>query len=323
MRKEYKYDVAFSFLAKDESKALELADLLKSRLSTFIYSEKQKELAGRDGEVAFNQVFADEARVVVILYRQEWGAKSWTKIEETAIRNRAHDEGYDFTIFIPMEPNITLPKWVPKNRLWIGLERWGINSAAAVIEARVQEQGGNPHEESLEETAARKHDEIQKEIQRQEFLRSQESLNLARTELHQLPKIFQDRMKALPFDPREVGNIWWPHGIFGLDIMIGKFGLSLDLRYKVANAFDDAHLEVALWRGVPRRPGRPYVGNPVKSKSVTYKIDVENNALGWRLQDSNKRLITTSQLAEESLKLLIDFVHECAFEPQREQLWDY
>jgi hypothetical protein len=46
----FKYDVAISFQGKDEALATEIADLLQDRFSTFIYSKKQDELAGRDGE---------------------------------------------------------------------------------------------------------------------------------------------------------------------------------------------------------------------------------------------------------------------------------
>jgi hypothetical protein len=42
----YKYDVAFSFLDRDESLARELARLLAPKTS-FVYSEQQAELAGR------------------------------------------------------------------------------------------------------------------------------------------------------------------------------------------------------------------------------------------------------------------------------------
>lgn len=47
----FKYDVAFSFLGRDEPLAVQLRDLLERRVRTFIYSdaERQATLAGRDG----------------------------------------------------------------------------------------------------------------------------------------------------------------------------------------------------------------------------------------------------------------------------------
>jgi len=115
---DYKFEVAFSFCKVDESLASKMNDLLQDRYSTFIYFEKQKEIAGKDGEIEFGKVFRSESRVVVILYRSEWGNTSWTRIEETAIRDRAFDKGYDFTLFIPTENNIKMPEWLPRQRLW-------------------------------------------------------------------------------------------------------------------------------------------------------------------------------------------------------------
>ena len=110
--KDYKYDVAFSFLAEDEELATKINDLIYDRVKTFIYSRRQDELAGTDGEQTFNLVFGTEARTVFVLYRKGWGETPWTRIEETAIRNRAFEEGYDFVLFAPMDKPTTVPKWL-------------------------------------------------------------------------------------------------------------------------------------------------------------------------------------------------------------------
>ena len=34
----------------------------------------------------------------------------------------------------PIDKSAKVPDWLPKNRIWIGLERWGIEGAAGVIE---------------------------------------------------------------------------------------------------------------------------------------------------------------------------------------------
>jgi hypothetical protein len=52
MTEEFEYDVAFSFNALDEGIATQLNDLLSPRLKTFIYSERQREIAGTDGQEA-------------------------------------------------------------------------------------------------------------------------------------------------------------------------------------------------------------------------------------------------------------------------------
>ena len=75
MSDEFKYEVAFSFLQEDEQLAIEIADRIRDRVCTaiFVYSERQNELAGVDGVEKFSLVFAEESRIVLILYRQNWG----------------------------------------------------------------------------------------------------------------------------------------------------------------------------------------------------------------------------------------------------------
>ena len=151
----YKHDVAFTFLAQDQLMAVELNDLLQDRMSTFLYTERQLDLVGKDGEVELSRAFGEEARIVVILYRDEWGSTPWTRVEQDAIRNRAHDIGYDFCLLISLNNPATAPVWYPKTRIWYGLKQYGIESLAAVIELRVQEAGGAPRQETLQDRKAR------------------------------------------------------------------------------------------------------------------------------------------------------------------------
>jgi hypothetical protein len=95
---QFTYDVAFSFLTEDEPTAVRLNDILKTRLNTFLYTERQKELAGTDGEITFKRVFEHDARTAVVLYRSGWGERRWTSVEQRGIRERAfnHNYGYRF-----------------------------------------------------------------------------------------------------------------------------------------------------------------------------------------------------------------------------------
>jgi hypothetical protein len=70
--KEFLYDIAISFLAKDEPLAAQLADQFEGRQRVFVYSKKQEALAGTDGEQTFNDVYGKQARLVVVLYRLGW-----------------------------------------------------------------------------------------------------------------------------------------------------------------------------------------------------------------------------------------------------------
>ena len=157
---QYEYDIAFSFLDRDENLASNLNDLLRDRVKTFLYTERQMELAGTEGDETFARVFRESARMVVVLFRPEWGKTKWTRVEETAIRSRAFELGFQFLKFIPLADPPGVPVWLPPTQIWVGLEKWGVDGAAAILEERLRELGAHPHQETVEEHAARTAREI-------------------------------------------------------------------------------------------------------------------------------------------------------------------
>lgn len=272
---DFKYDVAFSFVAGDEGLAAQLNDLLQDRLKTFLYSERQAQIAGTDGEQSFNEVFARQARCVVILHRETWGNTNWTRIEETAIRNRAHDEGYDFALFVPLGDAPAVPRWVPKNRLWIGLERWGITAAAAVIEARAQELGAAPQAETLEDRAARHARQTTFEGEKADalsnytgvvafnagFQRVAEALSLGVERLNSAQdttKFSFQRFDASPLSNAIVKGL--PNGF------------TLIRKIEFANSLENAWLEAIIWDGPPMLPNRVYFERLEMKRTKRYRL---------------------------------------------------
>lgn len=180
----FKYDIAFSFLSEDESLAYELNARLKDRVTTFLYSERERqaELAGRDGDEQLARVYGQEARTVVVLYRRGWGERGFTSAESTAIRDRAREFGYEFLTFVPLDEPRNVPVWLPKTRLWLDLKRVGLDTAAVVFESRVSEQGGEPREQSLEALAEQTVRQAREAEERWRFLNSSEVADRARAE---------------------------------------------------------------------------------------------------------------------------------------------
>jgi hypothetical protein len=132
----------FSFLAEDEPTARALSEKLAGRVSTFVFSRQQNDLAGKDGVEEFSAVFRRRSRLVAILYRHGWGTTKWTRIEETAIKERFLDDGMSFLLIIAMQPHPTLPAWLPKTRIYFDMTEFGLDSAVGAIIARFQEAGG-------------------------------------------------------------------------------------------------------------------------------------------------------------------------------------
>ncbi|MEW6410027.1 MAG: hypothetical protein AB1488_07940 [Nitrospirota bacterium] len=305
---EYKYDVAFSFLADDEELATEINNLIQDRLATFIYSEKQKELAGTDGEETFNRVFGSEARTVFILYRKGWGETSWTCIEETAIRNRAYEERYDFVLLAPLDKPPTVPKWLPKNRIWIGLERWGIEGAASVIEARVQEAGGTPREETVKDRVDRLSREIEAEKEKKAFIDSPDGVKVANEEVSLL---FSELEKVVSStgDKLNIESGRNECAIYG-------DGFSVYFRWSssFSNTLDSSALYLSLWEGsVSIRSGRrcfPFE-EPKRLKEMEFQFDLSKSRKPtWKDTRGTKQSYSTADLAKLSLTMLLNTILE-------------
>ncbi len=139
-----KHDVAFSFRSQDEPLARKLADALLGEFSSFVFSQKQQELAGTDGTESLRVAFLEDSRLNVVLYRKGWGEAGWTGVEAKAIQDRAFQDGWEETIlFVVLDGAADLPKWLPKTPIRFNLEEYGFEQALGVIKARALQQGAS------------------------------------------------------------------------------------------------------------------------------------------------------------------------------------
>jgi len=308
--KKFKYDVAFSFLKEDEQLAITLNDLVADRLTTFLYSKKQADLAGTDGEKTFNKVFSEEARVAVVLYRSNWGKTPWTKIEETAIRNRAYDNGYDFVTFILLDDKSKTPKWLPKTQIWVDLERWGPDGAASIIEARVKQEGGESREESVHDYAARIKRQIDMHEKRKQFLGSIKGANSAKEEVKKLLSTIETLIKTISSD---IGFSLKAYRRNELTLDFcgnNRTWIGIDWVVSSYNTLDGSFLIVSMTKGPIRRPNVSTYNDPVMllEKEIKFTTNWDEQPC-WKLEGV-KELFSTKRLAEFCVKLLIEKVQE-------------
>ena len=118
---EFKYDIAFSFLSKDEDTAQQINDLLSDRCRTFIYADKQKEIAFTDGEETFKRVFSKDARIVAVCFVLSGATQSGRALKRKASEGAPTNQGYDFSTFVSMTERVELPDWLPPTRLLFSL----------------------------------------------------------------------------------------------------------------------------------------------------------------------------------------------------------
>ena len=303
---EYKYEVAFSFLSKDEPLAHQLNDLLADRITTFIYSKQQELLSGTDGEETFNRVFGHDARFVVILYRDGWGETPWTRIEKTAIRNREHDEGWDFTLFIVLDKSSQIPRYIPKNRLWFDMERWGLEAAAPVIEQRLVELGGEIRNESIGDRAERLKRERLSILERKQYLQSGTALQDARLEFE---KIFRGVKELKPqLEDPKTGLLFGIGEDVHREISLNHQNRYLRFHWEdtpYAQSVTDAALEVLIFR----RTGRWHDAKHEIDREVNYTFDrTIGGQIGWSIEGAQDSFITTESLIDEWVKRYLESI---------------
>jgi hypothetical protein len=300
MEKGYKYDVAFSFCHEDESLATELNDLICDRYKTFIYYEQQKRLAGKDGEIEFKKIFSNDSRVVVILYRDNWGKTQFTRYECDAIRERGAEQSYDFTLFIPTEKKFSLPPWFPKYRLWYLLKRYGIEGAASVIEARIQENNGTIKEEIASERAKRLKRKIKFNNERELFVKSPQGYKAAMEELKNL----FNTIKNIASDVSDSVNNFHVNVQYSdtyLSINCKDYAIELSWEQPYSNSILDTCLHLRLIKPM-RQPSDLIV---YSSKKLLFDIN-ENKESGFK--DNTGKFYSAEMLANYVFKFLFEKV---------------
>lgn len=302
---EYRYEVGFSFLKQDETIAYDLNDQIQDRLSTFIYSKKQEELDGTDGEREFNKVFYIECRVVVVLYRDGWGETPWTRIEETAIKNRAFDKGWDFLLFVNLDSNSSLPTWIPKTYIWLDYQRFKTEGAIAVIDQKVKETGGTSRQETIAEAAERLKRSRKAEKERALFLKSQEAVTEANRELRRmieklkvLKPVIEDPETFLDLATSERTNL--PLYEFGFEGYYLCFNNSSSFQQGIANGI----LKVTIYekRCQEQADYREYIH---KQAILSFDRDLILNN-GWSDHKTGKGFLTTDELIDKWVKEFIN-----------------
>jgi hypothetical protein len=302
---QFEFDVAFSFLQQDEAVATQINDLLQDRFKTFIFSKAQESIAGTDGEEIFNAVFGEKARTVAVLYRPGWGDTPWTRIEETAIKNRALlRDGYDFATFVMLEESVSPPKWVPKTRIYYSLPKYGIDGAAGALALRIQDQGG---ERAIESVAARaerlKRAQSLDEAKRQ-FAFSFEGVKTADAAYQEFVEAIKHSAEdisaaGVPCRTRDVSG--------GYTLVVGKgVVLVTDWERHYANSLDGAKLLVRFYDGVPRLPGLSMINEkPRQLEQAEFVFGLAGpDRPAWL--DRKGKEFSSTDLAEFVLKRFMD-----------------
>ena len=160
-----------------------------------------------------------------------------------------------------LDENPSVPKLLPKTQLWFGLKRWGATGAASVIEARIQELGGEPREESVPDRAARFERSRKFSEHRQQFLNSEPGVNAANAEFEALTSVVQRRVEAIKESASRV-SLQVKTARCKLLVLGLRVGLSAEWRYQFRNTLDNAKLYLTFWNTHPLFPGIHHFDEP-------------------------------------------------------------
>lgn len=166
------FDAAISFLAKDEPFAAELYARLEQTLKVFFFPRQQEDLAGTDGLELMRAPFL-ETRVAIILFRQPWGETPWTRVEETAIKDRCLAKGWGSLLFVMLDKTSPLPVWLPNTHIRFSSQDYPLEELVGAIKMRVQENGGEISKPDALVTARRMRAEADLRADEQRLFRDQ------------------------------------------------------------------------------------------------------------------------------------------------------
>jgi hypothetical protein len=197
------FDVAVSLLGQDEPFARDLVEKIGRfvRGEVFLYSRRKEELAvAGDLVERFTKVFRDEARVVVIIYRSEWGQTPFTSIEHDAIKaRRGRSTDLRWVVVVSMEPP-GLPDWYPATEFWLSTQTFSAEAMAAVIAERASEAGAKVGRESPGEMAKR--------LAEQQRRRQEREARQATDSTGRVPHEIAALLKEMKRHAAEVSEAW-------------------------------------------------------------------------------------------------------------------
>jgi hypothetical protein len=237
------------------------------------------------------------------------GETPFTKIEQRAIRDRAYDEGYGFTLFIPTEKKPTMPPWVERTRLYYSLERFGVDGAAAVVESKLQELGLASVIEGARDRAQRLERSLIFKTEKENFEHSEAgaqagskayiaALTLMQGQVADLA-LSSTRLKPLHMEQRN--NYWLLYGL-------GPWVL-FNWTNRYSNVLDKAFLEAQYFYNQPQVPGLMTWEEPRKMKLFRYPFGLLRPGVSGFLDNGgDKREYGVEELAEQLLKTYLDEV---------------
>jgi len=295
----YKYDIAFAFLEKDEHLVIQINNLLKNKFKTFLNSKKQEYKDDLEREMLLLDVFKKQSRCVIIFYRNKWGTTPYTAIEEKAVRTRISEEGNDNLLVISLDNPPVVPKYLSKTQIWTELAQAGINGTAAFIEEQVKALGGGLSEELPLDVRIEIKKEPRFEVESSKFLESVSGLEIAVIELKKLFSALETEKNKITESDKGI-SLTFKRDEKNCVIHYGEFSIRFYLQTEKSNLLLDSPLYFEMQK-------QDNTSNGLNILAVEeYHFELKKvGVYGWIKRAETDSFISSKQLAEDSIKLLL------------------
>jgi len=295
------YDIAISFLADDESLAQDISNRLNQYFSVFIYSKRQEEIAGTNGQDSFSDIFKNRSKTVLVLYREKWGNTDWTRVEETAIKDRCFKNGFNFLFFVPID-KCELPVWVPETLIYYDYKNFGTEYLIPVLHSHLKRNGVKKQANDLEALVSKIDDDIDYQRKLEAYIWDERSVNDFKNEVQKLKEKLFQQIEDLT---EKYKNIHIPINDKRDHLQVSYRNIELFIYHRLAasNTVKKSYLRFQLMNGIYRgyhNPGtEPKV---ILETEYSPSIDRLGNFV-WKLNENKN--YTTKELLEKYLKELI------------------
>ncbi|MGI8486129.1 MAG: hypothetical protein ACR2OU_17955 [Thermomicrobiales bacterium] len=297
--RSFKYDVAFSLLARDAGLAESLAERL-APLRTFVFTAEQRELVGRNGVEAFSKLFRRDARLAVVLHREGYGKTEFTDLEVRGIQDRALETQWVSPLLFKLDDSDP-PSWYPNRNIWLDLQRYPLDEAVGAIRLRTEELGAITRAETPTELLTRLSQKKSSDDQRHRFQESEAGFDAVDAEVKAaVASLRRSRDEAVvPLQHTGTEAIDVNLGI----ALVSRFGsVLMEWSQQYHRSIDGAGLYIKFFDGYISVAGSRAGREGALLSDTGYKPKYDADFV-WRwYPDDDGRALTTSELQDAILK---------------------
>jgi hypothetical protein len=236
---------------------------------------------------------------VVIFYRNKWGTTPYTEIEEKAVRARISEEGNNNLLVISLDNPPVIPKYLSKAQIWTEIAKAGINGTAAFIEEQVKALGGGLAEVLPLNTETENKNEPRFEVESSKFLESVSGLEIAVIELKKLFFALEIEKNKMQQSDLSI-SLTYKRDDKNCIINYGEFSIRFYMQTEKSNLLMDSPLYFEIQK-------QDNTSNGLNILAVEeYHFELKKvGVYGWIKGADRDSFISSKQLAEDSLKLLL------------------